>query len=134
MACMGNVLKITGRIEDEKRKQQIALYRSKIETIRRTVQCTSCRHKCSMCGSHLGDTHSACPEFLTAPPMHPLCDGCRAEFDEYLGIVHGERKAEVFWHNREWIRLWAVWSEYQRAIGEFRASPEFKRLCQEFDG
>jgi len=131
---MEKILNITDRIEDKKRRRQVARYRHKIETIQRTVQCTSCRLKCSMCSSHLENSSSSCPEILSAPEaMHTLCESCQSEFDEYLRIVRGETKPEVFWHNRQWIRLWAAWLEFQRAMGEFRNSPEFRRLCEEFD-
>jgi hypothetical protein len=132
---MEKVLNITDRIEDKKRRRQVARYRNKIETIQRTVQCTSCQLKCSMCGSHVENARSSCPEILSAPDaIHTLCENCQGEFDEYLRIVRGETKPEVFWHNREWIRLWAAWLEYQRAMGEFKNSPEFRRLCEEFNG
>ena len=39
---MDKVLNLTGRLEDRKRKQQLALHRQRTETIQRIAQCASC--------------------------------------------------------------------------------------------
>lgn len=128
---MEKVLSITGRIEDRKRRHEVNRFRNVLRTVQRTVRCSSCRLKCAMCGAHVempGSSSREAPEH--ARDVH-LCQGCRAEFRDYLQFVHDRRASGLFWHNREWIRMWSAWMEFQRAIGDFKNTTEFKRLLEE---
>ena len=130
---MSNVLNITDRLKGKKHKEQLKAYRRKVEAIQRIVQCTSCHFRCAMCGQHLTSDETECPAD-THSSNCTLCDGCRAEFDSYLEMTHRKDGDELFWHNKEWLRLWSTWREYQQAIRRFRGSPEYKQLLEEPDG
>lgn len=127
---MNKILNITGRLEDKKRKQQVELYQYKVETIQRIVQCASCHFKCAMCGHHLNTTDSSCPPVLSPYGLN-LCENCHAEFEDFLEMSKRNKASDIFWHNEEWVKLWAAWTEFHRAIEEFRNSAEFERLTKE---
>lgn len=82
-----------------------------------------------MCGHYLETTDSACPSELTPPDLN-LCEGCHAEFEDFKKILRGKKDHDVFWHNKEWIKLWSAWLDYNKAIKEFKKSNEFKRLIK----
>lgn len=129
---MNKVLNITNRLEDKKRKQQTEIHRGKMETLQRIIQCSSCHFKCAMCGYHLNTTDSpyAPP---SSPPNFYLCESCRAEFEEYMEMTSGKKESNIFWHNREWMKLWSAWFDFQQAIKEFKNSVEFEQLTEELD-
>jgi hypothetical protein len=125
---MEKVSSITERIEDKKRRHEILRFRNVLRTVQRTVQCSSCSLKCCMCGAPMESAGPPVPERAGISREFHLCEGCGAEFEDYLDLVQGGKASGLFWHNREWIRLWSSWMEYQTAIGEFRNTPEFRRL------
>lgn len=129
---MEKVVNLTDRLEDKKRKEQVENHRHKSETVQRIVQCASCQFRCAMCGHHVKETEAPCvsPSF---PEDCNLCQTCRAEYEDFLEISKGKKGSGVFWHNMEWLKLWTAWSDYQKAIGEFRNSDEFRQLLEELD-
>lgn len=129
---MNKVLDITGQLEGKKRKKQIEAYSDKIEAVKRTVQCSSCRSRCAMCGCHLNATDSFCPQASFTPDFN-LCESCRAEFEDFLKMTGRKKGSDSFWHNKEWMKLWSAWLDYRQAITEFRNSTEFKQMHKEFD-
>ena len=129
---MSKVLNITGRLEDKKRQIQAENHRAKMETLQRIVQCSSCHFKCAMCGYHL-NAEDESPATLPSTPGIYLCESCRAEFKEFLEIKSGKKKADIFWHNREWMQLWSAWLHFQQAIKDFKDSIEFEQLIEELE-
>lgn len=129
---MEKVVDLRDRLEDKKRKRQVEIHRHKSETVQRMVQCASCQFRCAMCGHHMRQNESS---YLSPPsPVDwNLCQTCRAEFEDYLKISRGTRGSALFWHNREWLKLWAAWLDYQKAIREFRHSDEFRQLLEEIE-
>jgi hypothetical protein len=129
---MNKILNITNKLEDKKRKQQKKIHRGKMETLQRIVQCSSCHFKCAMCGYHLSTADSP-----NAPSSSPsnfyLCESCRDEFREYMKMTSGKKESDIFWHNREWMKLWSAWFDFQQAIKEFKNSVEFEQLIEELD-
>jgi hypothetical protein len=129
---MEKVFNFTNKLEEKRREQKLESYRNRLETLQRIVHCASCHFKCSMCGHHLHEAASTggpVPDF----PGLSLCESCRAEFEDFLRMRRGENDKGVPWHNSEWLELWSVWLDYQRAIGEFRNSDEFRRTVEEMD-
>ena len=125
---MEKVLSITARLEAKRRKQQVEAYREKFEAVQRVLQCSACHFKCAMCGRHQKVAESSGP-----PPTDPiestLCESCRSEFEAFKKISEeGRSGPDVFWHNDEWVELWACWLDYQRAINKFRNSFDLKQL------
>jgi hypothetical protein len=129
---MDNVLNIADRIKDKKRKERVEAYRNRIETVHKVVQCSSCHYKCAMCGHHLGDIDSSCPSPSSQSGFN-LCECCQEEFNDFFEISRGRKGSDIFWHNKEWMKLWSTWLDYHRAIREFRNSTEFEQLTDEYD-
>jgi len=130
---MDKVLSIAGRLEDKKRKQQLASERQKVETIQRIVQCASCHFKCAMCGYHL--TGKKGPHLSAGSSRgFILCESCEAEFEDFLETAKGAGGSGIFWHNKEWRHLWSAWVDYRKAIEAFKRSPEFYQMITGSDG
>jgi hypothetical protein len=47
--------------------------------------------------------------------------------------MNGNKGADIFWHSKEWLKLWSTWRDYQEAVGSFRNSREFRQLINEPD-
>ncbi len=125
---MEKVLSITARLEDKRRKEQVEAYRDKFEAVQRVLQCSACHFKCAMCGRHKTEAESSSPP-PTASIESTLCESCRSEFEAFQKISkEGRSGPDIFWHNDEWIELWARWLDYQRSISKFRNSFDFKQL------
>ncbi|MBW1901918.1 MAG: hypothetical protein JRJ20_09810 [Deltaproteobacteria bacterium] len=129
---MDKVFSITDRLRDKKRKEHEETHRQKAATVQRLVQCSSCQLSCAMCGSHLDAPDSSCPPASSYSNLN-LCECCRAEYNDFLGMSNENKSSEIFWHNKEWMKLWSAWIEYHKAIKKFRNSNEFRRLIKESD-
>ena len=127
---MDNVVDIKDKLTRRKHGRQIERYRAKIQALQQVLQCSSCHFKCAMCGHHM-DHHSAPAE--PGPMGYAFCESCRGEFEDFLAITSGEKKADVFWHNKAWLDMWSAWLEYQQSIQRFMRSPEFKLLLSEIE-
>jgi hypothetical protein len=129
---MNKIFDIQDRLKDKKRKQREESCRQRIQTVNRVVQCSSCHFRCTMCGHHLIETESSRP--LASPCSDlSLCEDCRAEFEDFLGMSREKRGSYILWHNKEWMKLWSAWLDYQLAIREFSNSVEFKLSTRESD-
>jgi len=125
---MEKVLNITARLEKKRQKEQVEAYRDKFEAMQRVLQCSACHFKCAMCGRHIKGADSSGPP-LSGTVDSNLCESCRSEFDAFQKISkEGRSGSDIFWHNDEWIELWARWLDYRRSISKFRNSFDFKNL------
>lgn len=125
---MNKVLNFTDRLEDKKREKQLKAHHYKLKTIQRIVQCSSCHFRCAMCGYHMDAKDPSSSTASTSPRNFVLCESCQAEFEDFVQIKSGKRQSNIFWQNKEWVKLWSAWKDYQQAIGDFRNSREFKQL------
>ncbi len=130
---MDKVVDIQEKINRRIQGRQVREYREKVRALQKGLQCFSCRFKCAMCGHHINESQEEA-NLKPGPLGYVFCESCRGEFEDYLGICSGEKPAEVFWHNKAWVDMWAAWLDYQQAIHRFMQSPEFKRLLSEFEG
>ena len=128
---MDNVIDIRARIDLLRQGKRIERHWEKIRTLHKVIQCASCRLKCAMCG-HLLSEHEA-GQGTSVPMGYVFCDGCRAEFEDFIAVSSGEKSADVFWHNAAWMDMWSSWLDYQQAIRRFMRSPEFKLLLSEIE-
>ena len=127
---MDKIVNFKDRLENEKQRRRMEQYQTKIETIQKITQCTTCRLRCAMCGQHLGDTDvSAHPK--SSGHGYMFCDVCGEEFADFLSPSKQDVPDKPFWHNREWKEMWAAWSRYQKAMIEFMQSSEYKLLLKE---
>ncbi|RLC27724.1 MAG: hypothetical protein DRH56_01915 [Deltaproteobacteria bacterium] len=126
---MDKVLNIKSRLEEKRRKEVAERHRRKMEALLRTIQCTSCRFRCSMCGHHLESDRPAFPANPSASDLH-LCDACQAEFEDFLKARAGKKSSGLTWHNPEWMMFWSAWLDFQIAMRRFRDSAEFRHSAK----
>ena len=129
---MDKVLSITDRLAERRRRRQAEEHRFRAEAVQRMVHCASCQLRCAMCGRHAEESAGACPSISPQHGMN-LCESCRSEFETFLQLTEGGKASPVFWHNREWRKLWEAWLDFQRALRDFRVSTEFEQLSDEID-
>jgi hypothetical protein len=125
---MDNVLNIEDRLQANRRRRELETKSHKVEAVRKLVQCTSCRLRCSMCGCQLGGQNLQPSRFGDLD--FALCASCRTDFDDYKAVVEGGQAPDLFWHNEQWMALWSSWTDYQRAIKNFMNSEGFKELMR----
>jgi hypothetical protein len=129
---MDKVVDIKKRIESKKQKRQLKQYRGKMAAIQKIIQCSSCHHRCAMCGLYLRSTDS--PRDSSPSSLgYTFCESCRGEFEDFETTFRGKKPSDLFWHNKEWEKMWSVWLSYRRAITGFKDSPEFKLLLEDLD-
>ncbi len=129
---MNKVYNISHRLEGKKQKQQVEAFRNRSETVQRIVQCASCHYRCTMCGCYLRGADLSCPP-ASSDLDFILCEICRAEFEDFAREVSGKEGSGIFWHNKEWIKVWSAWLNYQQTIKDFRNSSEFKQMTKKLD-
>ncbi len=129
---MDKILSITDRLKEKKRKRHDEIYRLKMKAVLKTVQCASCQLSCGMCGAHVESADMTCPG-ISYPSKPNLCEICRAEYEDFLKMTKGNKGSDIFWHNRQWMRLWLSWTEFHKAIKEFRDSKEFMEMTKDFE-
>ena len=129
---MDKVVNIEEKLASRKQERELEEQRGKIGAIQKFVQCSSCHFRCALCGQHLSESDcsgkgpSSAFEFV-------FCDGCGAEFEEFLAVSRGKKTPEVSWHNKEWVKMWSAWLDYRQSINGFVGSSEFKSLLDEFN-
>ena len=129
---MEKIVNLKDRIENKRQREQIERYRGKIKSIQKVIQCASCHFRCAMCGLHSRPQER--PESSDSESLEfTLCESCRREYDEFISITRGEKKAEVFWHNREWLKMWSAWLSYRKSVDHFMDSSELKLLLEELN-
>jgi hypothetical protein len=129
---MDKIIDLQKRLKTKKDGEILKQHQGKIETLSQIIQCSSCRLKCAMCGEHLGSVDT-CGDRPPAVTGLTLCKNCKDEYNDFLSISDKKDQPDVFWHNKEWYRMWSAWIDYRKSIVAFMKSPEFKRLLKEID-
>jgi hypothetical protein len=127
---MDKVISIEKRIKRKKQKKQLESYRGKLEGVQKVIQCSACQHRCAMCGHYLKDSDATDGSSSTSLGF-TLCECCKSEFEDFLAISREKRPANIYWHNKEWLKMWSAWLDYRQAIDGFVNSREFKSLLEE---
>ncbi len=127
---MDKIVSFNKRLEKKKQKETLVTYRSKIRSLRRSVQCSSCHLRCAMCGIR-AQTRDSSGRDLKATPEFFLCEDCRKEYEDFVSVHSDGKSSDFFWHNDEWLEMWSSWLRYRSALRAFIKSPEFKLLLQE---
>ena len=129
---MKKIVDMKERIEGKRQKERLDQRRSRVESLRTMVQCSSCHFRCAMCGRQ-AEREDASDHSRSKTLGLTLCKDCGAEFEEYLAISRGEKEPDLPWHNTQWLNIWSAWLNYRKAITAFIASPEFKVLVDEIN-
>ena len=125
---MSKIIDIENRIETEKRKKKIAERRRNVAPLLHFLQCACCGMKCWRCGS---------PAELPPPDKDALkikfnfCRDCREEYLEYQRMQQSDEESGVPWRNREWMKMWKTWIEYQSTVRHFHQSKEVQEIFED---
>jgi hypothetical protein len=126
---MKKILDIADRLEEKRRRKEVEAHRKKLGALQRVVQCAACHFRCAMCGYHLEGADSPHPPASPSHDFH-LCESCRAEFEDFLKMTSSKEGSRIPWHNKEWMKMWSAWVNYQKAIREFRNSGDFRQSTE----
>jgi NAD-dependent SIR2 family protein deacetylase len=99
-----------------------------LEAIGRLMQCAGCHAKCTRCGMTIDIDDEPLPLFECEAV---LCPSCGAEYEAYQERLAGKNDPEIYWLNESWMKAWASWLEYQKAVTSFKHSKEFIRLVND---
>ena len=124
---MSKIIKFEEHIELERQKKKEAEKRERMEQLLHFLQCSTCRMKCSRCGSQVDvSVENLCPLDV---PFH-LCQVCKEDYAEYQRSLQGAENKAIVWHNQEWREMWNLWVEYQKAARRFLTSREVQDLFE----
>ena len=102
----------------------------KLAGLQSLLQCNACGMRCSKCGVH-GDPISR----VTHPGSgvaFRLCSSCLEEYNDLLTYLDdGDTADRPSWYNREWVRQWLAWLDYQWAMSNYLSSPEVIAVISE---
>jgi hypothetical protein len=105
----------------------------KLTGLRSLLQCNTCGMRCSKCGVH-GDPISRVTHPGTGVAF-VLCPSCLDEYSDLLSYLDadGEHDDRPSWYNREWVRQWLAWLDYQWAMNNYLSSPEVLAVITELE-
>ena len=129
---MTKVLHIGDRLKTREDKKRAELYRDRVRSVRRAVECAFCNLKCSMCGRYLSKEEVSRSLFSSSDGFN-LCESCGSEFEDFIRISTNQKNSGMFWQKKAWRNLWSAWVDYQEALKAFKDSPEFQKLTEVFE-
>lgn len=128
---MAKVIDLKGRKkikEDLNRSEKLAALQS-------VLRCACCAMRCAKCGAHGESSHR-----VTHPSSgvnFTLCATCFDEYQDLLTYLDPEKRSDLdlpVWCNREWVRQWLAWLDYQWALLNYTSSPEVIAVISELKG
>ena len=117
----------------DRKKVKADLQRTdKLEGLKSLLQCSGCAQRCAKCGVH------GQPNYRVTHPgsgvTFQLCSLCKDEYDDLLTYLNtGEEDYAPFWFNREWVRQWMAWLDYQWALLNYLNSAEVLQVLSELE-
>lgn len=125
---MSKIIDIEERLKLEQKKKLKVDRTKKLEAVRKILQCTRCLSRCLKCGLHF-ETQQMYKRYQG----FRFCDSCQEEYEEFLRLSKEGGEATFYWHNRQWLRTWQTWIDYQKALKDYGESPEFLDLVREVE-
>lgn len=121
---MAEVIDLRGR---KKQKEDLDKTQ-RLQALRTVLLCSQCALRCARCGAQSESTTSV----TRAGVSFRLCPSCLEEYRDLLAYLEGESGSDrPFWYNREWVRWWLAWLEYQHALAKYLNSAEVLLLLQD---
>ena len=128
---MADIISIDKKLAFVKIKKEAVIRRRKIQSVRKTLQCTQCAFKCERCGIQIDpDSHNEARQDQPIIPYR-FCGSCREEYIDYIQCLKGHDDPKAYWHNEAWMDLWRCWINYQSALDGYLKSKEFLTLMDE---
>lgn len=101
-----------------------------LEGLQSLFRCSLCARRCAKCGRQ--DQEVSLTTHFGSRVSFRLCPLCLEEYQHLLACLETERRPDApFWYNREWLRQWLTWIDYQEAMVEYMASPEVLLIIEE---
>ena len=123
---MAEVIDLKGR---QKIKKDLSRT-EKLEALRTLLQCGRCSRRCAKCGHQ--SLESTLVTHYAPQVSFQLCPACLEEYQDLVAYLKTERNRNApSWYNREWVRLWLAWIDYQTALSNYLTSPEVLEIIQE---
>ena len=116
---MADVIDLTGRkkLKDDLERAE------KLDSLRGALRCGACAMKCAKCGAH-GDPTTVITHRGSGATFC-LCPTCHEEYTDLLSYLDDGMSSDFpAWYNREWVRQWLAWLDYQWAMANYMDSPE----------
>ncbi len=126
---MSKIIDIEKRLKQEQKKKLTVERAKKVEAVRKILQCTRCLSRCVKCGLHF-ETQQMYKRY----EGFRFCASCQEEYEEFLRLQQTGGDTRYYWHNRQWVRTWQTWLDYQAALKDYGESPEFLDLVREVEG
>jgi len=102
----------------------------KLEALQSLITCGRCGRRCAKCGAY--SESLSLVERVEEGLNFRLCPLCLEEYRDLLFYLRdGRGQDDPLWHNREWVRLWLAWLEYQLALANFLTSPELLEIIEQ---
>ena len=61
-----------------------------------------------------------------------LCASCQDEYQDLRRYLEDGRMDDLpYWYNKEWVRQWLAWLDYQLALNHYMGSQEVLAILQE---
>ena len=119
-------------LEFRKKLKQDLSRTDKLEGLQSLLRCSQCSARCSKCGAHNMPT-----SYVTHPGTKVtfrLCPDCLDEYTDLTAYLEAGSKYDgPVWHNREWVRQWLAWMDYQWAMENYLSSPEVLSIIAELE-
>ena len=117
-------------LSDRKKLKDDISRAEKLEGLQSLLRCNHCGLRCAKCQSHAERISSV---------DHPgsgitirLCPACLDEYTDLLAYLDAEKHDDFpAWYNREWVRQWLSWLDYQWALKNYVSSPEVLMVLSE---
>lgn len=125
---MAKVIDLT----DRKKVKEDLSKGDKLRGLQSLFRCAHCGARCAKCGAHGEATQHI--THTGSGVSFRLCQMCLEEYQDLLAYLEADPKPEVpFWFNREWIRQWLAWLDYQWALANYVSSPEVLQVLKELE-
>ena len=128
---MADIISIDEKLALVKSKRDALIRKQKIQSVRKTLQCTQCAFKCERCGIQIDPASQREEDQHRTIIPYRFCESCSEEYIEYIQRLKGQGDPDAYWHNEAWLDLWRCWINYQSALDGYLKSKEFLQLMHE---
>ena len=116
---MSKVIDFEGRKKIKRDEARTGL----LQNLKSILRCGHCQMRCAKCGAQSEPTSLVSHE--RAGVAFRVCPACKDEYEALVDYLdHGRDPEAPEWFNREWIRQWLAWIDYQAAFARYVGSPE----------
>lgn len=129
---MAEIISISQKRQISKAQKAVLVKKQKILAVQKVFQCTHCAYKCEKCGTQIQKNHLQEKRGRHRPQLpYRFCNSCYEEYLDYIERLQGRGAPDCYWHNKEWLRVWRAWIDYQGSIDAYLKSNEFTKLLDE---